>query len=189
MTLRRREGSTASVRANAAVVTFRSRSASLSASRAASLPTRRSNRKQSTTVRTGEVMRAGTPSNFRFLDTIGTGRAAEPEQTNPHIGQHRWLCFVRKWRSRPGAGVVYRSHAPGAPKRGRRSRWERGRRRKLSNSVPWALRRQADRGPNLRARQHHPPQAVEACGRGFPAAPVDLDERRRRCRLGEESLH
>ena len=63
--LRRREGRTSSVRASAAVVTFRSRSASRRASKAASLADQAlGSGRQSTTVRAGEVIRAGTSSNF-----------------------------------------------------------------------------------------------------------------------------
>ena len=61
--LNRREGSSSSVRIRASTVTLRSRRPSCNASRAASRPIRRSNRKQSTIVRAGEVMRAGTPLN------------------------------------------------------------------------------------------------------------------------------
>ena len=57
-----REGRTLRVRASASVVTFLSPSASFRASSAASYPMRRWKRKQSTMVRAGSVMRAGTPS-------------------------------------------------------------------------------------------------------------------------------
>src|SRR5262249_19213831 len=59
----RREGNIRSTRDSSATVVFFWRSESCSASIATSGPTRRSKRKQSTTVRAGLVIRAATPSN------------------------------------------------------------------------------------------------------------------------------
>src|SRR3990172_5427930 len=60
---RRRDGSISSTREISAMVVLRCRRASCGASIPASGPTSRSNRKQSTMVRAGFVMRAGTSSN------------------------------------------------------------------------------------------------------------------------------
>lgn len=59
----RRDGSSSSARDSSATVVSRRPTLSCSASMAVSAPTSRSKRKQSTTVRAGVVMRAGTPSN------------------------------------------------------------------------------------------------------------------------------
>ena len=91
----KREGSTRSVSSSSAVVTFRSRMASYNASKTASHPIGRSNRKQSTTVRAGDVMRAGTPSNCVSYTPCVQGHAAEPEQAYMDSGNPRRPRLVR----------------------------------------------------------------------------------------------